>query len=550
MLTFLMILSSIGNMLIPLLQKQIVDRGIIGGKIEILIALVLYTICLQILISLLLYRQNKIQVEINCDFEKKMQLKVMTHLFKIRKDILDKEGVLKLSKNADFCIETLSSITGSSVLQMMIEVFKLIGIVIALVLINWKIALFSFAFLPLKFLITTFVGKYAQKYSDRSIEEHQNMHRWEEDVFSTIPEIKLWNLQEKKTTEYATFLTKILDIIKKSNLLMAKDTQLGDGLAYVIFNLLYLIAGFMIWGNTLTIGGLLVITSYFTYVLEPVSLFSSISLIFSNVKPAIDRLEEYMNLPEENEVNMINSSNYKETEVEIEFEDVSYSYGNIEILKNVNLSLHQGKKYALIGENGSGKSTLVNLLLRFVDLKQGLIKLNGIDINSYSINDYRNYFGVVTQQSNLFNASIADNISVFGRYELKNETVDSEIFQFIKNMPLGINSEVGNKSTMLSGGEKQKIALARAISSHPKILLLDEPTSNYDAESKHNFYELLRNITCTTIIISHEKELLEETDYIVFLERGKVRLFDSYEEFKNNVPNFFNNINNREEKKI
>lgn len=536
LLTFLMMVSAIGNMAIPLLQRQIIDIGILERKSQTLIELVFITIILYLFIILLIFFQNRIQVEINCDFEKKLQLKAMGHLLKIRKDILEKEGVLKLSKNADYCVETLSRVTGNSVLQMFIELFKLIGIIIALLVINWKLALFSMAFLPIKFLITYIIGIYTQRYSEKNIEEHQKLHQWEEDVFSTIPEIKLWNLYEKKNSEYKDILSDILHLIKKNNLLNAKDSLLGDGLAQIIFNALYLLAGVMIWNDSLTTGGLLVITSYFAYVMEPVSLFSAIGLTFSYIKPAIDRFESFMNLPEEGDNCSYHQVICKTSKADISIKNADFFYGNNIILEDVNLFFASGKKYALIGENGAGKTTLIDLLLRFIQLENGSIQLNGVDIKHYNIYDYREYFGVVTQQTNLFYASIQDNITVFGKYDLNEEIMENKIFEFIKYMPKGIQSDVGSKAAQLSGGEKQKIALARALMKRPQILILDEPTSNYDTESKRNFYNLIQKLQCTSIIISHDHEILEKVDNIILLERGKAVMFQSYEELKKYNP--------------
>ena len=530
-ITVLMIISSIANMCVPLLQRQIVDVGIMGGDFGVLGGLVLVTIIVYLIILFLRYIQNRIQIEINTEFEKQMQIKSMQHLLCIRKDILDKEGILKLSKNADYYVEIISRITGTSIFQMLIEVFKLVGIIVALILINWKIALFSFSFLPIKYLITAFIGKYIQKNTNKNIEEHQKLHKWEEDVFAAIPEVKLWNLNQQKCNQYGNILSSILKIVKKSELLISKDTHIGDGLAQVLFNILYLLSGIMIWNDTLTIGGLLVISSYFTYILEPVSLFSSIGLILSDIKPAIDKYEEYMSYPEDENTGSEIKLSLEESNYQIGIKNLSFKYNENLVLKNISVSFEYGKKYALIGDNGAGKTTIIDLILRFVRYNEGLIELNNKPIDLYKIAQYRDLFAVVTQQSNLFDASIKENITAFGKYALDQKIIDKPLFSFIKDLPDGLNTKVGSKSSMLSGGEKQKIALARALVKKAPILILDEPTSNYDSESKKNFYDLLDEIKCTTIIISHDEEILQTVDYIVQLESGNLKLFDSLEKY-------------------
>ena len=380
-------------------------------------------------------------------------------------------------------------------------------------------------------MVTAFIGKYIQKNTNRNIEEHQKLHKWEEDVFNTIPEIKLWNLNHKKCDQYGDILSNILKIVKKSELLIAKDSHIGDGLAQILFNLLYLLSGIMIWNDTLTIGGLLVISSYFTYVLEPVSLFSSIGLIFSDIKPAIDKYEEYMSYPEDENISSEIELSLENNEYQIKITNLSFKYDENLVLKNIDLYFEYGKKYALIGENGAGKTTLIDLILRFLSYNEGLIELNNKPIDLYKIDKYREIFAVVTQQCNLFDASIKENITAFGRYSLNEKIIENPLFSFIKALPDGLNTNVGSKSSMLSGGEKQKIALARALIKKPKILILDEPTSNYDIESRKCFYNLLDEIKCTSIIISHDEEILQNVDCIVELESGNLKLFDSLEKY-------------------
>lgn len=287
----------------------------------------------------------------------------------------------------------------------------------------------------------------------------------------------------------------------------------------------------MIWNDTLTIGGLLVISSYFTYILEPVSLFSSIGLILSDIKPAIDKYEEYMSYPEDENTGSEIKLSLEESNYQIGIKNLSFKYNENLVLKNISVSFEYGKKYALIGDNGAGKTTIIDLILRFVRYNEGLIELNNKPIDLYKIAQYRDLFAVVTQQSNLFDASIKENITAFGKYALDQKIMDKPLFSFIKDLPDGLNTKVGSKSSMLSGGEKQKIALARALVKKAPILILDEPTSNYDSESKKNFYDLLDEIKCTTIIISHDEEILQTVDYIVQLESGNLKLFDSLEKY-------------------
>lgn len=301
LLVILMILTAVGNMFIPLVQEQIVDIGIVEKQADVLVQLVALSIVVYILIAFLSYIQNKIQVTINCDFQKNLQVRAMDHLQRMKKDVLDKEGILKLAKDVDYNVETMTQITGSSVLQMFIEAFKLVGIIVALMFINWQLALYSLAFIPIRLLVSAIMGHNTEVYSQKNIDAHQKLHQWEDDLYATVPEIKLYGLRDKKNREYGNMTGIIMQIIKKITLLSAKDTYIGEGISQTMYMFLYMIAGIMIWKDTLTVGGLLVIASYFTYVIDPVDLFSTINLVFANVKPAIDKYEKFMEFPEESE---------------------------------------------------------------------------------------------------------------------------------------------------------------------------------------------------------------------------------------------------------
>ena len=536
----LMGVIALGNLIIPLLQQQIVDLGIEKRDFTVLLELVLLAIGLYVSIALLSYIQNRIQIGINYDFQQELQVSAIRHLLNLKMEILRKEGILKLARDVEFFVENLSQVMSTSVLLLLIELFKMTGVVIALFLISWKLALYSLMFIPIRLLISAVFSCRVQYYAKENIKNHQVMHRWEEDVYGTIPEIKNFNIQERKISEYHGIMNALMCAVKKYNLLNGKNMFSGEGLAQAMYHFLYLLAGIMIWHDTLTIGGLLVIATYFMFIINPIDLFSSIALSFENIEPSIERYKSFMALPEE----QMNSLVSKEDHVEnsnLEIFDVSYSYGTNKVLQHVDARLEYGRKYAIVGENGSGKSTLINLILQFLEVQSGLIQINGMNITELSVADLREYYGVVMQQPNLFNATVADNITVFGKYPLNPAYMNHPLFSFVSELPDGMNTEVGNQSSNLSGGEKQKIALARALMKEPQLLILDEPTSNYDLESKQLFCDLISKLSCTVLVVSHEPDILKAVDEIVIIEDGHARFVNNTEEPEYELYHFKDN---------
>jgi ATP-binding cassette subfamily B protein/subfamily B ATP-binding cassette protein MsbA len=218
----------------------------------------------------------------------------------------------------------------------------------------------------------------------------------------------------------------------------------------------------------------------------------------------------------------------KEFDDAIEFRDVSFTYDTEPVLKHINLTIEKGKTIAIVGKSGSGKSTLVDLLPRFIDPDSGEIYINGRPINDYRIADLRGLFGIVSQQSILFNDSYYNNIA-FGLDDADGEEVEkaariANAHEFIMETPGGYESNVGDAGSKMSGGQRQRISIARALLKNPPILILDEATSSLDTESEMYVQEAIENLmkNRTSIVIAHRLSTVKNADEICVLEEGEI----------------------------
>jgi ATP-binding cassette subfamily B protein len=212
----------------------------------------------------------------------------------------------------------------------------------------------------------------------------------------------------------------------------------------------------------------------------------------------------------------------------IELRGVGFRYGNREVLRDVNLSIRPGEMIGLVGPSGAGKSTLVNLVCRFFDVGEGEIRVDGMDIRRFAIEEYRRHIGIVLQEPFLFFGTVAENIA-YGRPETSRSEIiaaarDARAHEFILRLPDGYDSLVGERGQSLSGGERQRISIARALLIDPKILILDEATSSVDTETEREIQEALDNLVRgrTTIAIAHRLSTLRRADRLVVLERGRI----------------------------
>ncbi|MNW43742.1 Lipid A export ATP-binding/permease protein MsbA [compost metagenome] len=535
----LSILITLANTAIPIVQQKLIDDGLLKTDIEMLVMLTLGMIMLTVSIRIIMYFNSSIQINLNVNFIRKMQLNVLNHSLKLKPNYLRNDGILKIINDANFNIQSIAIITGSEFFTIFLQIFKVLGIAIGLAIIDWRLTLFVLVTIPIRLFISNMLSKVVKKVTVDSITAHGEIHKWEADVYNSVNEIKLWNLYGKKNNEYEHLLKQRDKASKKLGLTTLKENLLGDTAQNIIFNLIYIISAFLIWNSDLTIGGLLAFISYSTLLLEPVALISTIKMILGVVEPSLNSYENFLNFEVEendNEERERKSITLSE-EYSIRFDNVSFGYPENNVLKNASFNIYSGEKVALVGENGSGKTTLINLLLRFYEPTDGCVFINDINARDTKLNDYRDLFSVVSQFPNLFQGTIYNNITVFGENSIDNKDLkEIELLDFVYQLPDQMETLVGNDSGNISGGEKQKIALIRAmLKNKSNILIMDEPTSNYDVQSTTNFEVMLQNMTKeTVIVITHRPEMLKLVDKIIEIKSGQTVVHNSYEDFKKN----------------
>jgi ABC-type multidrug transport system fused ATPase/permease subunit len=246
-----------------------------------------------------------------------------------------------------------------------------------------------------------------------------------------------------------------------------------------------------------------------------------------NAYPALERIYTFLS---DNRYNTIKNGSipFNELTSDIIFENVGFQYyPGQDLIKGVNLTVHKKRITALVGHSGSGKSTLVSLLLRYYDVSNGRLLINNIDIREFDIITFLEKVGYVSQDTFIFNASIRENIAFGGEYsdeQIIEAARKANIHTFITSLPDGYNAMVGNQGLKLSGGEKQRIAIARSLVREPEILVLDEATSNLDNESEAIVQESINQIseTITTFIIAHRLSTIRRADTIYVMSKGKV----------------------------
>ena len=296
-------------------------------------------------------------------------------------------------------------------------------------------------------------------------------------------------------------------------------------------------AGLMVYGGwqvlqgQLTLGDLMMFLVYLLMLLEPLAVLASSAASFQNSLSGLDRVLDLLDEPLE----MASDSplkRMKKSAVQggISFEEVGFQYHGAEAfaLKNVTLEIQPGETVALVGPSGAGKTTLCNLVARFYDPTQGVIRLDGVDLKDYAVESYRQLIGIVEQDVFLFDGTVADNIGYGDLGASSDEIHDAAVVanadQFIRELPQGYETIIGERGVKLSGGQRQRLAIARAVLADPRILILDEATSNLDTESERliqkSLIELMKHRT--NFVIAHRLSTITHADRIVVIEGGEV----------------------------
>jgi len=262
-------------------------------------------------------------------------------------------------------------------------------------------------------------------------------------------------------------------------------------------------------------------------ILTPAKAISKASYAVKNGIAAAERVFEV--LEQENTIDSKENAIIKSTfEDKISIENINFRYGDENVLKNFSITVPKGKTVALVGQSGSGKSTIANLLTRFYDVNEGSIKIDGTDIRDWNIHSLRSLMGLVTQDSILFNDTIKNNLIIGKPNATDEEVIDAlkiaNAYEFVKDLPAGIETNIGDAGGKLSGGQKQRLSIARAVLKNPPIMILDEATSALDTESEKFVQIALEKLmeNRTSVVIAHRLSTIQKADVIAVMQKGEI----------------------------
>ncbi|WP_121965820.1 ABC transporter ATP-binding protein [Myroides sp. N17-2] len=424
-----------------------------------------------------------------------------------------------------------------SILEVVVrEPLTIVFTILAMFAISTELTIFVFIFVPVSGVIISKVGKTLKKSSQKASEEQGYFMSIIEESLSGLKVIKSFNSEKTFNDKFQDSTQKFYElnntILNRQNL----SSPLSEFLGIVTIAVLLVYGGHLVLGEgTLTGASFIAYIGMAYNILTPAKAMSKASYALKRGNAAAERVLQVLeeNNPITSKENAIAKTSFENA---ITVENISFKYEDDYVLKDFTLTVPKGKQIALVGQSGSGKSTIANLLTRFWDINEGTIKIDNQDIRDVELSDLRNLIGLVTQDSILFNDTIKNNLKL-GKEDATDEQIIDALkianaYEFVKDLPNGIETNIGDAGNKLSGGQKQRLSIARAVLKNPPIMILDEATSALDTESEKLVQVALENMmkNRTSIVIAHRLSTIQKADLIVVMQKGKIVEQGTHEE--------------------
>lgn len=416
-----------------------------------------------------------------------------------------------------------------SILELIVrEPLMIIFTIIMMVLISIELTIFVFIFIPVSGFIISLIGKSLKRKSGYVQKEQGQFLSIVEETLGGLKVIKGFNAEssfnkrfQESTNRFFNFSNKLLH---RQNLASPTSEFLG---ITVIAILLWYGGRLVLRDNALDPGLFIVYMGLAYNILTPAKAISKASYSVKKGNAAAERVLEILNTVSPLE-DIPNAKIKEEFNSEIKLDNISFKYEDDYVLKNFTLTVPKGKSVALVGQSGSGKSTIANLVTRFYDVNTGSISIDGGDIKGLTKYSLRSLMGLVTQDSILFNDTVANNLRIGKEDATEEEIIEAlkiaNAWEFVKDLPNGIDTNIGDSGGKLSGGQKQRLSIARAVLKNPPIMILDEATSALDTESERLVQDALEKMmkNRTSIVIAHRLSTIQNADLIVVMHKGEI----------------------------
>lgn len=528
----LSIIGSIFQLIVPLFTQNIVDNfsEVIKNKYYIIVFVFIFLLS-SILNGLSIYLLTRLGENIIYSLTNK----VWNHILRLKTSFFDKNSNGELLSRIIDDTKSINSFITEIIPSFFPSIIVLFGSIFFLFMLDWETALIALISMPMYVILIIPISNVMQKLSYKTQLETAKVSGVIAHVLSKIKLVKLSNSINKEFRQTNSYLRNIYYLGVKEGVINSIVVPLSTLIMLVSMGGVLGFGGYRVASGAISPGTLIALIFYMTQLTDPIEKISSLFTGYKKTIGASQRLSEILSEEKENlqnnNLNILNS-------VDLSFNNVSFSYDeNNHVFTNLSFTIPKNKITAIVGPSGSGKTTILNLISRLYEIQSGSIKYGTNSIYDYSLVNWRKNLGYVMQNSGVLNRTVKSNIT----YSLQETPCIEDIIyysklasthDFIMKLPNDYNTLIGEKGINLSGGEKQRLDIARNFIKTPGILLLDEATSNLDSESEHKIQESIKNVSNdrTTIIVAHRLSTVLKADKIIFIDNGEITGMGTHEE--------------------
>ncbi|WP_050708061.1 ABC transporter ATP-binding protein [Dehalococcoides mccartyi] len=498
-----------------------IDFTYIGNIVLILIGLYAVSAICSYIMG---YIMTGVSIKVTYDLRKQIAEKINRLPMKFFDNKTYGEVLSHVTNDVDLISNTLTQ----SMSQMVTSVVTILGVLVMMFTINWIMALASLIIVPVSIgLISLIVGR-SQKYFRKQQDYLGHINGHVEEMYSAHNVMKAFNGEEKSITKFEGLNEELYGASWKSQFLSSIMMPMMNFIGNLSYVVVCILGGFLAIQKTIQVGDILAFVQYVRSFTQPLAQTANIVNILQSTAAAAERIFEFLGEGEE-VPEPANPVSLKDISGAVSFKDVSFGYSPTKvIIKNFNADIKPGQRVAIVGPTGAGKTTMVKLLMRFYDVNSGAILVDGINIQDIKRQEYRSAFGMVLQDTWLFNGSIMDNIR-FGKLDATDDEVytaakTAYVDHFIHTLPNGYEMVMNEESSNISQGQKQLLTIARAVLANPKILILDEATSSVDTRTEMLIQQAMENLMQgrTAFIIAHRLSTIRNADIILVMKDGAI----------------------------
>lgn len=518
-------LKDYGNDMLNYKVSSLLENGNPQMALLVVVALVISTFFLKNFFGYLsmqhvMYLKNGVLTDLRKDMYKHIiELPISFYSKRKKGDIMARVlGDINEMQNSFFILLELIVREPLTILFSLIVMFS----------ISWKLSVFVLLFIPISGFLISSIGKRLKRQSLRAQQESGHLISTVEETLTGLKIVKSYNAENAFKKRFVDSADRILSLVNKIGLKNNLAGPLSEVLGIITIAILLWYGGKLVLIEKAIEGTTFIGFMALAYgILTPAKAISKASYKVKNGIAAADRVFEVLfhedTMPDNQ--NAIDASGF---ETKIELKNVSFKYENEYVLKDFSMTVKKGQSVALVGQSGSGKSTIANLLTRFYDVNDGSISIDGNNIKDLSKASLRTQIGLVTQDSILFNNSIKNNLKIGNESATDEEIIKAlkvaNAWEFVKELPEGIETNIGDAGNSLSGGQKQRLSIARAVLKNAPIMILDEATSALDTESERLVQEALENMmkNRTSVVIAHRLSTIQNADHIIVMKQGKI----------------------------